>query len=81
MQSPADHDLRDACDLTQVPIVAWGRYAEGQRAGSNLRVLDPDVVHAFPTDEAVNAALRRVLHIAWIAQADVRRAWRGIVVG
>ena len=70
VQPPDDYDLRDEYDLTQLPIVARGRYAEGQRAGTNLRVLDPDVVQAFPTDEAVNAALRLVLQIAKIPRAD-----------
>lgn len=41
-----------------------GRYAPGRRAGRNIIVLAPDIVEAFPTDEAVNEALRLVLQIA-----------------
>ena len=70
-QPPDDYDLRDEYDLARLPVVARGRYAAAQRAGTNLRVLDPDVVQAFPTDEAVNTALRLVLEIAKIPQ-DVR---------
>ena len=69
VQPPDDYDLRDEYDLSQLPIVARGRYAAEQRAGTNVRVLAPDVVQAFPTDEAVNAALRLVLQIAKIPQA------------
>ncbi|HSH81920.1 MAG TPA: hypothetical protein VLA19_25625 [Herpetosiphonaceae bacterium] len=72
IQPPDDYDLRDEYDLTQLQIVARGRYAASQRAGTNLRVLDPDVVEAFPTDEAVNSALRLVLQIARIPRADAR---------
>ena len=71
-QSPDDYDLRDEYDLTRFKIVARGRYAASQRAGTNLRVLDPDVVEAFPTDEAVNSALRLVLQIARIPEVDLR---------
>ncbi len=67
-----DYDLREEYDLAQLPIVARGRFAATQRAGSNVRVLAPDVVQAFPTDEAVNAALRLVLQIAKIPQAGAR---------
>ncbi len=72
VQPSDDYDVRDEYDLTQLPIVARGRYAEGRRAGTNVRVLDPDVVQAFPTDEAVNTALRLVLAIAKVPQASAQ---------
>jgi len=34
------------------------------RTKSNVVLLDPDVADVFPTDEAVNAALRGILHTA-----------------
>jgi hypothetical protein len=67
MQKPNDADgyeLRDEYDLSKMPVVAKGRYAPHRRAGKNVVVLAPDVAHAFPTDEAVNEALRLVLRIA-----------------
>ncbi len=70
-QPSDDCALRDEYDLTRFKVVARGRYAAAQRAGTNLRVLDPDVVKAFPTDEAVNSALSLVLQIAKIPQAAV----------
>ena len=35
-----------------------GKYLESYRSGTNLVLLHPDVAKAFPTDEAVNDALR-----------------------
>ncbi|HFD39940.1 MAG TPA: hypothetical protein ENJ31_08885 [Anaerolineae bacterium] len=61
---PEDYDLRDEYDLSTLPIVAKGRYAPGRRAGKNVVILAPDVAQVFPTDEAVNEALRLVMRIA-----------------
>lgn len=72
VQPPDDYDLRDEYDLMRLPVVARGRYAASQRVDANLRVLAPDVVKAFPTDEAVNTALRLVLQIAKVPQEDAR---------
>jgi hypothetical protein len=41
-----------------------GKYAERYRAGVNLVRLDADVARAFPTEEAVNEALRLVMKMA-----------------
>ena len=41
-----------------------GKYVERYRAGTNLALLSPDVADAFPTDEAVNEALRTILKAA-----------------
>ena len=38
-----------------------GKYFESFRSGTNLVLLEPDVARAFPTDEAVNNALRSFL--------------------
>ena len=61
---PDDYELRDEYDLSTMTIVAKGRYAPGRRVGNNVVVLAPDVAQAFPTDDAVNEALRLVLQIA-----------------
>ena len=63
---PDDYELRDEYDLSKMTIVAKGRYAPDRRAGKNVVLLAPDVVQAFPTDEAVNEALRLVLRMAKI---------------
>ncbi len=66
MQKPnksEDYELRDEYDLSQMMVVAKGRYASHRRAGKNVILLASDVVEAFPTDEAVNEALRLVMQI------------------
>jgi hypothetical protein len=69
MQKPTDlddYELRDEYDLSKMTVVAKGRYAPERRAGKNVVLLAPDVVQVFPTDEAVNEALRLVMQIAQI---------------
>jgi len=63
-----DYELREEYDLSQLPIMPRGRYAPERRAGSNLVVLEPDLARVFPTDEAVNKALRLVLQAAQIPE-------------
>jgi len=41
-----------------------GKYPKDYRKGTNLVLLRPDVAKAFPTDEAVNTALRSLMNIA-----------------
>ncbi|MDP2681334.1 MAG: hypothetical protein Q8P28_00800 [Deltaproteobacteria bacterium] len=41
-----------------------GKYFEAYRKGTNLVLLSPDVAKAFPTEEAVNDALRSLINIA-----------------
>ena len=41
-----------------------GKYLESYRSGTNLVLLHPDVAKAFPTDEAVNDALRSFMDSA-----------------
>jgi hypothetical protein len=69
-----DYDLRDEYDLATMTVLPRGRYAPGRRAGRNVIVLAPDVVEAFPTDEAVNEALRLVLRMAALAPPHSHRA-------
>ena len=54
-----------------------GKYVERYRAGTNLALLEPDVAEAFPTDEAVNDALRTILKAAaGISRAGTRATQR-----
>ena len=59
-----DYELREEYDLARMPVLPRGRYAPGKRLGKNIIVLAPDVAQAFPSDEAVNEALRLVLQMA-----------------
>lgn len=41
-----------------------GKYLKNYEAGAKLVMLSPDVAKAFPTDEAVNNALRLLMEAA-----------------
>ena len=41
-----------------------GKYYSAFTAGSNIVLLDPEVARAFPSEEAVNEALRSLLKVA-----------------
>jgi hypothetical protein len=55
---PEDDDLRPEYDSSELQGGVRGKYLERYRRGTNLALLAPDVRAAFPTDEAVNQALR-----------------------
>lgn len=56
-----DDDLRQEFDLSQLRGGVRGKYLQRYRSGTNLSLLEPDVRAAFPTDEAVNQALRSLI--------------------
>ncbi len=58
---PVEYYLRPEYDLSKLKGGALGKYLERYRSGTNLALLAPDVRAAFPTDEAVNQALRSVM--------------------
>ncbi len=58
---PENDDLRPEYDLSVLKGGVRGKYLERYRAGTNLALLAPDVRAAFPTDEAVNQALRSLM--------------------
>jgi hypothetical protein len=49
-----------------------GKYAKRFKQGTNLVLLDPEVARAFPTSEAVNKALRKIM-----AKRESRQQARG----
>lgn len=64
LNDPNDYELRDEYDLAKMTVVPRGRYAPERRAGKNVVLLAADVAQAFPTDDAVNEALRLVIQMA-----------------
>jgi hypothetical protein len=73
MQKPnsgEDYDLQDEYDLSKMTVIPKGRFAPERRKGKNVAVLAPDVADAFPTDEAVNAALRLVMQMAKLPKQE-----------
>ena len=56
-------ELRPEYDETSLKNGVRGKYAEQYAAGTNIVRLAPDVVAAFPNEEAVNEALRFVMKV------------------
>ena len=57
-------DVLPEYDFSSMAGGIRGKYYRRYRAGVNLVLLEPDVAQAFPTDAAVNDALRKVLRAA-----------------
>ena len=63
-EAKADDELCAEYDLSQLEGGVRGKYVQRYNAGTNLALLDPDVAEAFPSDEAVNEALRLLMRVA-----------------
>ncbi len=75
----AANDLRPKHTRAALGQGVRGKYLKQYRAGTNLALLEPDVAAAFPTDGAVNDALRTLLQAAKavkIATVRTRRTGR-----
>jgi len=57
-------ELKDEYDFSKMTILPRGRFSPERRAGKNIIILAPDLAKAFPTDDAVNEALRLLLRVA-----------------
>ena len=58
---PDVDDLLPEYDFASMKGGVRGKYVERLRKGSNLVLLEPEVAAAFPSDDAVNEALRGML--------------------
>jgi hypothetical protein len=56
-----ENELRPEYDVAQLQGGVRGKYLEGYQAGTNIALLAPEVRAAFPTDDAVNQALRSLM--------------------
>ena len=66
-------DLRPAYDLgALLKGGVQGKYADRFREGTNLVLLDRDIAEAFPSDEAVNTALRLVMQLQKLPRSEKR---------
>jgi hypothetical protein len=54
-------EMRPAYDFTSIAGGVRGKHYEAYRRGTNVVLLHPDVAEAFPTEDAVNQALRGIL--------------------
>ena len=61
-------DIRPEYDFASMKGGVRGKFVNAYRSGTNLVLLDPEVARAFPTDAAVNQALRAVLSVTKVAR-------------
>ena len=61
MNADDNDDLRPEYDFGELNGGIRGKHLERFRHGTNLALLVPEVRAAFPTDEAVNNALRSIM--------------------
>ncbi len=64
VNTPLEDNLREEYDDTLLKNGVRGKYVQRLAAGSNIVRLAADVAIAFPTEEAVNEALRLLLKVA-----------------
>jgi hypothetical protein len=62
----------DLADLLKKGV--RGKYSKRYEQGTNLVLLSRDIAKAFPTDEAVNEALRLVIQLKRIPRGEKRTA-------
>jgi len=55
-------DLRPEYDFASMKGGVRGKYFKRFREGTNIVLVEPEVAEAFPTEDAVNEALRGVLN-------------------
>jgi hypothetical protein len=64
MRKTKTDELREEYARDDLGPGVRGKFLESYRSGTNLVLLSPDVAKAFPSEEAVNAALRLLIKIA-----------------
>jgi hypothetical protein len=75
-------DLRSEYDLGDLlKGGVQGKYADRSLEGTNVVLLDRDVAEAFPTDEAVNAALRLVIELSKVPKSGKKTVRKGPGLG
>lgn len=63
-ETQLEDELRPEYDFATMQGGVRGKYADRFKQGTNVVILDPDVAQAFPTDAAVNEALRLLVNLA-----------------
>ncbi len=65
--------MRAEYDFASMKGGVRGKYVKRYRAGTNLVLLEADVAAAFPTEKAVNQALRAVIKAVGLIRRKGRR--------
>jgi hypothetical protein len=71
-------ELRPEYDLSKLGRGVRGKYLERAVAGTNLVLIEPELAERFPTQEAVNEALRKLVEVAEATAGRGSRGRRGV---
>lgn len=74
MKKAKSEELRPEYHREDLGPGVRGKYLESYQKGTNLVLLSPDVAKAFPTEEAVNDALRSLIELAQKSIGLTRRS-------
>lgn len=74
MKKARTDDLRAEYSHRDLGPGVRGKHSARYRKGTNLVLLSPDVAEAFPTDDAVNQALRSLIDLAHRSTRPARRS-------
>jgi hypothetical protein len=64
MRTAKKLDMRKEYRREDLGTGVRGKYYDDYKKGTNLVLLSPDVAKVFPTEEAVNRALRSLINVA-----------------
>jgi len=76
--SRQDDDLRPEYDFASLKGGVRGKYYRRFQAGTNIVRLEPELAKAFPSDEAVNEALRTVVRASRALRRSTRLPNKGM---
>jgi hypothetical protein len=76
MKKASPNEMRPQYKRSDFGKLVRGKYAARASAGTNVVILEPAVAKAFPTDKAVNDALRVVLEVAAATARLTQRSTR-----
>jgi len=76
MKKDENDELRPEYRREELGPGVRGKYFEAYREGTNLVLLSPDVAKAFPTEQAVNDALRSLIEVAQRSVGPTKRSSR-----
>jgi hypothetical protein len=75
-KTKADDKLRPEYRREDLGAGIRGKHLKAYQAGANVVLLSPDVARAFPTEEAVNDALRSLIEVAQRSVGPAKRSRR-----
>lgn len=64
MRKSSNDELQPEYSRAELGKGVRGKYLKSYGAATNLVLLTPEVAEAFPTDDAVNEALRSLIEVA-----------------